>query len=373
MGEAIPEDSDIPESENELLDFDGLRFGNIVFSGEGGVAWFHKGREGKYPNDEFRVDEAKVFADVKLRDKIYLFSELNVTLREEPEDVLRLGELYVDFENILEVWDIDQALGVRVGRVDIPFGLEYQVRDAIDNRLITHSLADFWGIDEGVLLYGGIERFDYVLAVQNGGHPALRDFNSDKSVTVRLGYRPNDWLYGSVSAMRTGKLDVGRDKLSELWFGNGFIRSLGDPATTTAFESDLLQTDLQFFLPKGYFKLAGGVLGYRDNDLSSANERTVHFYSVEALHEFNQRWYAASRFSQILASDGFPIVGAGPFGLRFFRTLTTDLWQWSLGGGYRWSDDLVLKLEYSLLRGEELGGKRRDNEDLVAAALAYGF
>ena len=46
--------------------------------------------------------------------------------------------------------------------------------------------------------------------------------------------------------MRTGNLDVDKDQFSELWFGNGFIRSLGSPATTTTFRGDLLQGDLRW-------------------------------------------------------------------------------------------------------------------------------
>ena len=39
----------------------------------------------------------------------------------------------------------------------------------------------------------------------------------------------------------------------------------------------------------------------------------------------------------------------------------------------RWSRDLVFKVEYSLNRGQELGGKPRDHEDLVAAEVALRF
>ena len=38
--------------------------------------------------------------------------------------------------------------------MNLPFGEEYQVRNAIDNPLVTHSLSDVWGIDEGVQVYG---------------------------------------------------------------------------------------------------------------------------------------------------------------------------------------------------------------------------
>ena len=90
-----------------------------------------------------------------------------------------------------------------MGRLDIPFGEEYLSRDASDNRLISHSLSDFWGIDEGVEVYGTLKHIQYVLAVQNGGHPSINDYNSDKSVTLRLGGDPVKWLHLGVSLMRT--------------------------------------------------------------------------------------------------------------------------------------------------------------------------
>ena len=68
-----------------------------------------------------------------------------------------------------------------------------------------------------------------MVAVQNGGAPVARDFNGDKAVVGRLGYDPTRWLHLSVSAMRTGDLDVNDDFLSELWFGGGWFRSIGTP------------------------------------------------------------------------------------------------------------------------------------------------
>ena len=42
-------------------DSSGLSFGKINISGEGGVAFFDNGKNGAFPNSEFRVDEAKLF------------------------------------------------------------------------------------------------------------------------------------------------------------------------------------------------------------------------------------------------------------------------------------------------------------------------
>src|SRR5437016_14557117 len=96
--------------------------------------------------------------------------------REAQDLSLQLGEAYLDFENVSRLWNSDRMLNVRAGRMDIPFGEEYLNRDAIDNPLISHSLSDFWGVDEGLELYGRVGKFSYVLAVQDGSVSAVRCF-----------------------------------------------------------------------------------------------------------------------------------------------------------------------------------------------------
>src|SRR5262249_8445580 len=147
----------------------GFNLGNIHIGGEGGVGYFDTGREGMFPNSEFRVDEAKLFVEAPLWNDIYFFSEINLAESMWGDLNLHLGELYVDFENVSKLWNRDRWVNLRVGRFDIPFGEEYLTRDAIDNVLISHSLADFWGVDEGVEAYGALSKFSYVVAVQNGG------------------------------------------------------------------------------------------------------------------------------------------------------------------------------------------------------------
>src|SRR5204862_1142451 len=114
-------------------------------------------------------------------ENVYFFTELNLMTREANDLSLQLGELYVDFENISRLWDRDRMLNLRVGRMDTPFGEEYQTRDAIDNPLISHSLSDLWGVDEGIELYGSVNKVSYAVAVQNGGVSGVRDFDGDKS------------------------------------------------------------------------------------------------------------------------------------------------------------------------------------------------
>ena len=350
----------------------GFSLGNVRFSGEGGVAFFRSEAHGPAPNSEFRVDEAKLFVDAPLWKDTYFFAELNITTRENQNTYLEPGELYVDFENVSRLWNRDRQLSLRIGRLDIPFGEEYLTRDAIDNPLISHSLSDIWGVDEGIELYGTIARINYVLAVQNGGHPALRDYNEDKSIAVRLGYDPVSWLHLSGSAMRTGALDVQGDKFSELWFGNDFIRSLA-PGSTTRFEANLLEADVHARWPQGHIKGAGGYLKYDDDDALSNNQREVYYYYVEAVQHLTKRLYAAARWSQVLAPDGFPIVGDGDSSEYSIDNLTENLWRLGLGLGWRFNQNLLVKAEYTFNEGTTLAGEDRRHENIAAAEVAFRF
>jgi hypothetical protein len=94
---------------------------------------------------------------------------------------------------------------------------------------------------------------------------------------------------------------------------------------------------------------------------------------VEAVHDLTRNLYVGGRFSQIFANGGFPILANGTFGEYFFGNLTDQIWRLSLGVGYRFSSNLVLKTEYSLEQGRVEGGDSRSHENLFAAEAAFRF
>lgn len=350
----------------------GFHFGKVDISGEGGLAMFDSQPSGQTPNAEFRVDEARMFVEAPVWDEVYFYTELNLATREQNDLAVRFGELYLDFEDVSRLWNQDHQLNLRVGRFYIPFGEEYQDRFAIDNPLISHSLSDLWGEDNGVELYGSLGPVTYNVAVQGGGVQASRDFTGDKSVAARVGYDPASWLHLSVSGMRTGDLDVQNDVLSALWFGNGFFRSLGSPATTR-FHANLVEGDVQTKFSFLRLKTAGGYIHYDDNDPNGNNQRDVYYYYVEGTHDFTHQFYAAARMSEAFAHNGFPIVGNGDMGTYLFDELTSQYWRLSLGLGYHFSKNLLVKGEYSFNRGRELDGSPRDHQDLFALETAFKF
>ena len=159
--------------------------------------------------------------------------------------------------------------------------------------------------------------------------------------------------------MRTGALAVNGDAFSELWFGNAFIRPL-DFVDATSFQANLLEADAQVRWTKGYLKGAGGYVKYNDNGRADV-QRELYYYYIEGLHHLLPKFYAAGRWSQVLAPNGFPILGNGAWEEYFMgpgSSLTENLWRLSLGLGYRFNSNLLLKSEYSFNYGKELGGEK---------------
>jgi len=85
-----------------------------------------------------------LFIEAPIWNEVYFFTELNLAEPELADLNLRVGELYLDFENISQLWGGDRMLNARVGRFYIPFGEEYLNRFAIDNPLVSRSLTDIW-------------------------------------------------------------------------------------------------------------------------------------------------------------------------------------------------------------------------------------
>jgi hypothetical protein len=365
-------ESEVKDGNTTPKDAGNFSLGKVSLSAEGGAAFFNTGSQGAFPNSEFRLDEARLFVEAHVLENVYFFGEINLMTREAEDLSVQLGEAYLDFENVSQLWNRDRMLNIRLGRMYNPFGEEYLSRYAIDNPLISHSLTDIWGVDEGIEFYGKIGKFSYALAVQNGGPSGVRDFNGDKSVAGRLSFDPNQWLHLSASGMRTGDLQTPGDYWSELWFGNGWFYPFGS-TNANVYHAILAEGDIEIRLPHGHLKAFGGYARYDDNDPARIDRRDIFYYSIEGVHDVTRKFYGAVRFSQILVDKGLPIVGNGDMGTYLFGAPTTDIWRLSLGLGYRWSQNLIFKGEYSLERGKQVTGQHREHEDLFALQAAFRF
>jgi hypothetical protein len=352
-----------------------MRDSVIRISAEMALGFFHTGVEGQFPQGEFRVDDPMIAVEAPVFKNVYFYSELKLLPRETNEENFQLGEIYVDAEDVLAAWGHPGLLSVRAGRLNIPFGEEYLLRGPVTNPLISHSLSDIWGCDEGIEIYGRVGPAQYVLAVQNGGVSRLRDFDSDKSVTSRISWDPARWLHLSGSAMRTGKLATVADNLSEVWFGNGFFRGIGPAERAPTFWANLFQADATVRWRSGQASTALGQVRYDDSDGEADNSRTLNYGYVEVVQSITSPLFAAARYSAIRAPGGYPLAGWGTLGAYFFRpgALTEELRRMSIGLGYRFGAPLVLKAEYSWESGRMTTGAKRDHEDFFGTQVGMKF
>lgn len=363
----IASGNDLPASGGESAS----RLGKVAITGEGAVGMFRSEENGQNNKPTFRIDEAYLYLDAPVWNDVYFYSEIDLATRESTSLSLNVGELYLEFEDVSKLWNKDEMLNIRVGRMYIPFGEEYLNRFAMKNPLISHSISDLWGTDDGLEAFGTIGPVKYVAAVQNGGIGTSTALQSDKSVVAKLGYDPAAWMHMSVSGMRTGNLNV-NNGMSAIWFGNGFFKSMGS-RRTTSFHDNLVEGDVQFKLPWMRLSAFGGYVNYGDNDPAGYDHRDLYYYSVEAVRDWTSHFYTAARWSQVLARDGFPIVANGSFGEYEYGKLTTDYWRLSLGLGYRFSRNLVVKGEYTFNHGDDSSGGTRTSENSLAIEAAFDF
>lgn len=346
----------------------------VRISAEAGLAFFSTGSEGQFPKSEFRVDDPVITVEAPVAKNVYLFTELKLLMRETNADNFQLGELYVDFEDVSAAWGRPGLLGVRAGRINTPFGEEYQVRGPFANPLISHSLSDVWGCDEGVEVYGRIGPLRYAAAIQNGGVSRLRDFNADKAMVARVSWEPAQWLHVSGSALRTGELATVADNLSDLWFANAFFRALGPAASTGTFWASLFEGDARARWRDGHLSAALGQVRFDDSDTRTDNSRRIRYGYLELVQGIADRLYGAARYSQIRVPRGYPLAGWGQMGTFFFRpSLTEELRRFSLGLGYRFGPALVWKTEYTWEDGRLVNGAQRSREDFFGSEIGVKF
>ncbi len=91
-----------------------------------GAFWFAAtGRDGLRSEAGFEIKESTLFVEALSWEDVSLFMEIQTTppLADQQQRI-RTGEVYVHFRDLLGSWS-SYRLGLKAGRIDIPFGEEY--------------------------------------------------------------------------------------------------------------------------------------------------------------------------------------------------------------------------------------------------------
>ncbi len=328
-------------------------FQNIDISGFGAAGFLDTGAEGTRPAGGFLLKEASLFAEMDVWERATVYLEIQTNrLGDDKTKFVRTGEVYAHFRDVLKKWG-DDLLGIKLGRIDIPFGEEYLWQDASDNLLISNSAAYPYGWDEGVLLYGKIHSVGWIAALSDGTDE--RSIEDDPSKAVNLKVYGNPWqpLYLSASFMKNGKAAK-----SALEFGGSHFQPVGAShessigiSPSDKVDAVLYELDAKYrfgnFGENGHLALSYGK-AFQD-DPAPTFDRDLIWFTVEPLYNITRQAYAVMRYSEIGTYDsdkGYHFDGkttAG--GNSAFGYDTRRLRRLSLGLGWRPNPRTIVKLE----------------------------
>jgi hypothetical protein len=263
--------------------------------------YLHTGNDGNYSEGAFVVKETSLFVDAKVWDEISVFYELQVIrLGKDNQKIGQTGELYAHFRNIY------CNIGMKVGRVDIPFGEEYLQQDSIVNPLISFSAAYPYGFDEGIVLYGNNYGLGWILAVTDGTDARSVEDNREKAINAKLYGKPTDRVYLSGSFMRNGRAAKSAFEFGGSHFqpiGASHVSTLG-PSPSPEVDAILYEVDARFFgCGKDYLALSFGQAFQDDN--TSTHNRDILWFSVEGVRYLCEDVYFVARYSEIGTYNSF--------------------------------------------------------------------
>ena len=277
------------------------------------------------------------------------------------------------------------TFGLKLGRIDIPFGEEYLWQDAIDNPLITNSAAYPYGWDEGILVYGDIHGLGWVAAITDGTDDRSTEENSDKAFNFKIYGNPFESLDLSLSVMTNG--DVSK---SAIEFGGSHFRPVGaahqstlGTSPNTEVDADLMEINAKynfsFARNEAYLALSFGSAKADDSD--PLFDRDFRWFSIEPFIQISKNWYATLRYSEIGTYDdneGHHFDGktfAG--GNAAFGYDTQRFQRMSLGLGWTPNPRIRAKLEFAKDRYELIDvsplSPNNGNRNFTGFEIAVGF
>ncbi len=326
-------------------------FQNIHISGFGAVGFLDTGQAGTKKDAGFMVKESSLFVDAEAWDNISIFAEIQVNrLGKDDSLFVRTGEVYARFQHLLVEELGGEGIGVKVGRIDIPFGEEYLWQDSIDNPMITQSAAYPYGFDEGLLLHGSYADVDWIASITDGNDPRSVEDGDSKAYNLKLSSNLCDNFYVSASGMVNGL--AGK---SAFEFGGSHFEPLGashpSSAGTSAsmrVDAALYEVDVIYTVPDAV-RFAGSFGEAHVSDEMAGFDRDILWFMGEARVDLSEKIMAIGRVSEIGTysnSEGYHFDGktiAG--GNSAFGYDTKRLQRLAVGLAYRPNVNTVLKAE----------------------------
>jgi uncharacterized protein YoxC len=347
----------------------------LKLKGRAAVGFFDSGKAGSYPAGSFEMPDAKIqfaFEPDKVNTVIMRFNLNNATAQSPLLDYFYLQSK--DFLPFLK--DTPFSLSARLGRFKLGFGEETWSDNPVEGFLPSNSAARVTVIDEGLELAGkidlaklGIKRLKplgWVISASDGNSGVGSDSTASKAFMGKLYYIPIDPLYLSATFYDSGRLDSSNAELS---IGGLVTR----PAGTGSWKRRVWEVDGRYDFGKGKKPLEPSVfsdskaivrLSYGGFHDYSSTDRYGNFGFVDGIYNLNKKIYTAGRYSFIdLSGDATATL----------NSVTANKYdRYSLGIGYRWSENTIVKLSYDW--NWQSGSNTEDADDnLLSAIVASQF
>ncbi|MEE9166787.1 MAG: hypothetical protein V3U24_04900 [Candidatus Neomarinimicrobiota bacterium] len=326
---------------------------NIDITGFGAAGFLDSGEGGTRPNGGFLLKETSLFLEADVWEGATFYLEIQTNrLGDDESKFIRTAEVHAHFRNVLSKWG-DDLLGIRVGRIDIPFGEEYLWQDASDNPLMSTSAVFPYGWDEGILLYGKAYGVGWMIALTDGTDERSIEDHPDKAFNAKVSGNPWKPLYLSASFMKNGKAAK-----SAIEFGGSHFQPVGisDTSSVGTSPSDkvdaiLYELDANYRFgnlgDKGHIAVSYGKAFQDDHD--PIFDRNFGWFSAEPLYKVTEKIYAVMRYSEIgtyNSKNGYHFDGkitAG--GNKAFGYDTKRFRRLSLGLGWKPNPRVIVKVE----------------------------
>lgn len=348
----------------------------LKMKGRFAAGYFASGKAGSYPSGSFEVPETKLQFSFQPDDLNTIFMRFNlnnaVSTAISSTSPL-IDRLYLESKDFLPfLKDTPYSLNGRLGRFSLGFGEEYNSNNSVEGILPSNSAGNVSVVDEGLELNGkikiekfGLKPLGWVLSVSDGNREVGSDTSAGKAFLGKLYYTPITPLYLSASYYNSGNLkgstEISVAGLTGIPSGGGdWKRKTWEIDARYDFGKDKKPLD-----PPAYSDSKSILrLSYGEFNDSANRGRSGNFGFMDGIYNLTKKIYTAGRFS---------FVDLNGTGTATLNNVTANKYlRYSLGGGYRWSENTILKLGYDLNKNS--GPSIDDADDnLISVIVASQF
>ena len=344
----------------------------LKIKGRAALGFFDSGKAGSYPAGSFEMPDAKIqfgFQPDDINTLVLRFNVNNATAQSPLMDYFFLQSK--DFIPALK--DSPFSLSARLGRFKLGFGEETWTDNLVEGIVPSNSAARATVVDEGLEFAGkvkldkiGLEPLGVVVSVSDGNSGVGSDSTASKAFMGKLYHNPIKPLYVSGSYYNSGELDSSSSEMSLAGVTSAIQSGM-------AWRRSVWELDARYDFGKGKKPLEPIVfsdskaivrLSYGEFKDDGNRTRSGNLGFVDGIYNLTKKFYAAGRYSFIDMNGDVTATLNSVTANRYDR--------FSLGGGYRWSDNVVLKLGYDWNKNSGPGVNDAD-DNLLSALVATQF